>query len=265
MEVLEERLARARSIDGGYGSVAGAAPEPEPTAMAALALRDRGAVAWLLEHQEPDGSFGIRVGEVMADDTSIVSLALPDGPNLDRALDHVESSFGSNAVERPGEPPFGWPWTAGAHGWIEPTAWAVLALRRLRPAAAGRIEDGLAVLRERECVGGGWNYGTRITFGVALEPFAQTTAIALIATVGADPELTSRGAAALRRTWRREAVGLLSLATAAAAFRVLDDEELRPARRMLEDVAAEAPADTVALAWAVLAMGDGYRSLVVTT
>src|SRR5437763_1874731 len=74
----------------------------------------------------------------------------------------------------------------------------------------------------RECAEGGWNYGTPESFGVVEPPFVQTTAVALFATAGIDEVLTRRGLAALHARWRSESGGLLTIATAAAAFRRLD-------------------------------------------
>lgn len=262
---LSDSLRRGRNHDGGFGSLVGSNSEPEPTAMAALALDDGDAIEWLLRSQRQDGSFGLDAGSVRSDDTAIVSLALPPGDSLERALDHVDAVSGANTVEGPGDPPYGWAWTEGAHGWTEPTAWGVLALRRGRPSSSARIDDGLAMLRSRSCVGGGWNYGSRNVFGVELEPFVQPTAVALFSTVGADDELTAAGLDALRRRWRFESAGLLSLATAAAVLRALEDDDAEPARRLLEAaLAASDGLDTITLAWAGLALGPGLSRLVVS-
>ena len=93
----------------------------------------------------------------------------------------------------------GWPWTVDAHGWTEPTAWGYLALRLLRPSESARVADALSMFAERECVGGGWNYGSRTTLGVNLHPYVQTTALALLALGGSAPELTTRGVVGLRK------------------------------------------------------------------
>jgi hypothetical protein len=261
-EIVDALLARSRAGDGGFGSVPGADAEPEATALAAIALADERAVDWLLGAQRPDGSFGIDAGGVASDDTALTCLALPDGLALQRALDHVESTSGANAVDGPGEPPYGWSWTIGAHGWTEPTAWGVLALRRRRSTATSRIDDGLAALRARACVGGGWNYGTPESFDVEQPPFVQTTAIALFATVGIDEGLTESGRRALRDRWREEDAGFLSLATAAAALRLLADPDAGEAAALVERRAsAAADLGTIALAWASIALGDGLRAL----
>jgi hypothetical protein len=259
---IGSRLRAAKTSDGGYGSVAGSGPEPEPSAMAALALEDAEAITWLLAVQSADGSFGTQAGSVFSDDTPLVSLALPPGDALERALDHVEATAGANQRGDPGPPPYGWPWTAGAYGWTEPTAWGVLALRSRRPSATSRISDGLDTLLARECADGGWNYGTPESFGVIEPPFMQTTAVALFATAGIDGALTRRGLAVLRDRWRTEAAGLLTLATTAAVFRHFHDGAAPATSAALERAVADTHvADTVALAWSALALGPGLASL----
>jgi hypothetical protein len=260
---LIDALERARSSDGGFGSMPDASSEAEATALAGIALGDADASAWLVAEQRADGSCGTDTGAFLADVTPLASLALPDGAARERALEHVVAVRGANAVgDGGGDPPYGWAWTTGAHGWTEPTAWGVLALRRGRPGQADRIRDGLDALRVRACVGGGWNYGTAEGFGVIQPPFVQTTAVALFATAGADVALTAAGLDVLARSWRKESMGLLSLATATAALRALDHDDAVIAaaalRRLLGSVSAP---DTVALAWAAIALGSGIERL----
>jgi hypothetical protein len=252
---LELGLRRARNADGGYGSVPGGPSEPEPTAMSAIALSDHDAVDWLLGAQRQDGSFGLQVGSVLSDHTGLACLALSPGDPREHALDHLERTAGANDPTGPGAPPYGWPWTDGAHGWIEPTAWGMLALLAGRPTATDRIDDGLAVLQAQECVGGGWNYGTRVGFGVVQSPFLQTTAIGTLATRGLDADLTKRGLEILEQRWRAEAAGLLSVSTAATVIGLLGGPSERAIRAAVE--AAHRPTDTpdtVALCWAMFAL-----------
>jgi hypothetical protein len=80
----------------------------------------------------------------------------------------------------------GWPWALGTFSWVEPTAYALLALKKLRPALQGsrvdaRIHQGELLLYDRMCAGGGWNYGNVRVHGVPLPPYPETTAVALIA------------------------------------------------------------------------------------
>jgi hypothetical protein len=145
--------------------------------------------------------------------------------------------------------------------WVEPTAWAVLALRRLQPSAPS-IEDGLRTLADRECDGGGWNYGNRAVYGVKLEPFVQTTAAALLALQGLSSELVERARRLLLDRWRFEAGGL-SLALALAALRLTGDAPMAEIETALAE-SFEATAflgNTLATAWAALATGPGLGHL----
>jgi len=82
----------------------------------------------------------------------------------------------------------GWPWVEGTHSWVEPTAYAVLALRACGLASSPRVKEGIATLRDRAVHGGGWNYGNPKMFGHDLRPFPAPTGIALTAL--ADTNLT---------------------------------------------------------------------------
>ena len=255
MDPVSELRVR-RNPDGGVGSVPGGASEPEATALVALALDDDRARTWLADQVDEAGRVCLVSGAAASDRTALAALAMHPGAAREAALDHVVATV-ANDID-PNASPRGWPWTLGAYGWVEPTAWGVLALRALRPTAAARIDDGLEMLRQRECAGGGWNYGTRTVNGVDLPPYVQTTAVALLGVNGLDAAVVARGTAVLRSRWRSEASGLLSLATATVALQVLGDPAQLEARaavashRSLEDPEA----DTASLAWAVLAMRD---------
>ncbi len=78
----------------------------------------------------------------------------------------------------------GWAWFDGTFTWIEPTAWCLLALKRWRTisnAARLRVLAGEAVLRDRACIEGGWNYGNANVYGADLPAHAPTTAIGILA------------------------------------------------------------------------------------
>jgi hypothetical protein len=138
----------------------------------------------------------------------------------------------------------------------------VLALRRHRPTETAAIDDGLAVIADRECRDGGWNYGNSVVYDVALPAFAQTTAVALVGIQGALPEQAARGSAVLRELWPHEPGGL-SLAVALAAFRLSDDPEAALVEAELERRFDETGLldDIVAIAWAAIATGPGLEDL----
>jgi len=261
-------LEALRNPDGGFGVRASQPSEAEPTALAALALDDEGARAWLAGAQAGDGSFGLNAGPYRNDAaTGLAALALDPGPERERALDYLERTRAARVEASDAVPmdadAIGWAWATGTASWTEPTARALLALRVGRPSSSA-IADGVALLRDREAVGGGWNYGNRTVLGEDLPPFVQTTAIALIALRGADAELEARGTDTLRGLWRTESAGGLSVATTLAAFRLAaDDAESDAAALVLDELVAQTGllGDGVALAWSALATGEGLRHL----
>jgi hypothetical protein len=264
---LKAKLARLQNADGGFGPVADAPSEPATTAVSAMALDDQGARAWLEGHIGADGSVTDDVGAVANDQTAVALCALREGTRVESALDHIESlrgAFVASTTDIPHTPDvLGWPWTDGGFGWVEPSAWAVLALRAHRPTSSS-LNDGIALLRDRECRGGGWNYGNRVAFGVELPPFAQTTAIGLLAVRGLDEDLEGRARAALPGLVVAEHQGLLSTATAAVALSAAGDPSAGAARSAamaaVDDVSAWPTVDVHALAWAALAF-DVDRAL----
>jgi hypothetical protein len=264
-----DALRRARAPDGGFGPRAGQSSEPEPTALAAIALDDADARAWLESHQRDDGRLVMALGAVENDAATPLAAIALEGGARERALDAVVATRAArfpSTVAVPFDTVFrGWPWTLDTFGWTEPTARSVLALRLLRPEATGSIADGIGVLRNRECVGGGWNYGNRVVLGVDLPPYTQTTAVALLALQGSEKDVRRRGLARLRSLWREERAGGLSLAVAVAALRALDDQDAVPAEGALADAFGRSAflGDVTALAWAAIGTGDGLRRLVV--
>jgi hypothetical protein len=266
-----EALVRARSGDG-FGPMPGVDPETEPTALAALALDDEPARAWLAGALRDDGSFGVWAGPFDNDSaTALAALSLPDGPRRERALDHVVSNPARRVPADPVTPHdpnlTGWGWADGTAGWVEPTARTLLALRLLRPNASGAIDDAAAFLADRECVGGGWNYGNRIVYDQPLPPFGQPTAVALVglhgmSVPGSNGDVVTRGVDALRRLWPVE-MGPLTLGATLAAFRLHGLPDANDVATELERTLDDSSPDVIALAWVALASGPGLSRLAV--
>ena len=78
----------------------------------------------------------------------------------------------------------GWPWADGNFSWVEPTAWACLALTRAGQGSHPRVADGIRLLLDRTFNHGGINYGNRRIFGIDLEPNPTSTALSLLALQG---------------------------------------------------------------------------------
>ena len=289
---LIEHLQRSQGSDGGFGPAAGRPSATEATALATLALANsnkshglNGAVAWLLEHQEPTGAWtsvpGVAEG---AWATPWALLALSEV----RPGEHVPLEAGARfLVAREGSrPPFwalvasallpedqgvghdrtisGWPWHEGSASWVEPTALSMIALRRIRPGVPGvdaRLGEGVRLLRDRRCVDGGWNYGNVTVLGEDLPPFADLTGLALMALQDPPEAIDSRSFEVLESLLAEEASGLaLSLGILALALHGLDADRWRLRLADRYQVAGFL-GETRTLALAILALGDGHRHL----
>lgn len=200
LEMVLARLAATRVC--GYHPDSPAAAEP--TALAALALlahrRDAAAqqsVDRLIEMQCSDGSVGIQgVQRTPGWPTGLAVLAwraaqkstLGDagyGAALDRALPWILATQGTlietaDWLEHD-TTIHGWPWVAGTHSWVEPTAINLLALKHVGYAQHRRAREAVLLLVNRLIDSGGCNYGNTVVFGQTLRPHLQPTGICLLA------------------------------------------------------------------------------------
>jgi hypothetical protein len=194
LATLREALRRGRNADGGWGYYAGKASRLEPTCWALLGLPgdDPGVLAnWpaaeglLLERRDGDVNFAFHAlalttmtarGVTHAAGSDILSAALERSKGI--ALDPSTINRQNNALQ-------GWSWIPGTFSWVEPTAWALLALRRRQSAGksveASRLIEAETMLIDRCCAGGGWNYGNANMLGKDLHPYVPTTALVLLA------------------------------------------------------------------------------------
>src|SRR5262245_58565702 len=78
----------------------------------------------------------------------------------------------------------GWAWAENNFSWVEPTAWACLALRKYGLAGDAKVQEGLTLLLDRAMDTGGVNYGNRRILDKILEPIPGPTALMLLAVQG---------------------------------------------------------------------------------
>lgn len=205
VETLLQRLV-AGFRDGGWAY--GYRPRDraaEPTALGALALHAhdhapdvaQAAARWLAQVQADDG--GVPVSDRVPNPRWPTALALlawtrlaPESAELDdargRAVGYLLRHHGTSL---PRSPLFGhdtmlvgWSWVDDTHSWVEPTGYAVAALRAAGRADHPRVREGVRLLLDRCLPDGGWNYGnTRVMHNV-LRPFPATTGVALAALAG---------------------------------------------------------------------------------
>jgi hypothetical protein len=160
-----DELVRLREGEMAWGERSGAPPRVEPTALACLGLLAGGlggssktpgdivlrAADWLATVQLPDGALGLSATIPAPNWTTpfgiLVWAALPKyagaAQRAGQSLVQQKGAVFEDHMKIFGHDPsiVGWTWLEGEHSWLEPTALAVMALRRLGLGA--RREGGI--------------------------------------------------------------------------------------------------------------------------
>jgi hypothetical protein len=211
-------LRAAQNDDGGWGFTQGLESRVEPTAWCMLALHefskspgvDETAVrgrGYLERTQLPDGSWPATPGQEQGSWTTapacwaLLAHREQGHERLDRGLNWLLQTTPGDAgvwwrfvrrltarrsVSSQSDQLYGWSWTQGTASWVEPTAYALIVLRRapeklLSNDARKRILIAQKMLLDRMCPGGGWNCGNPMVYGVAGEPQVVPTVWGLLA------------------------------------------------------------------------------------
>ena len=204
-------LVAAALPKGGWPYYAGKGGRVEPTAWALLALSGtadltetrlraeaieflrtlQGASGLLIEPGTSDPNYGWNALALLAMSEDPPSVAPAVAEKVAAALVAVKGvKLPANAAIKQDTSLQAWSWTPGTFSWIEPTAYALLALKKRAATgesmagAAARIADAEAVLIDRVCGPGGWNYGNSQVLSQDLRPYVPTTALALLALQG---------------------------------------------------------------------------------
>jgi hypothetical protein len=191
---LRACLLAGRNADGGWGYSAGKTSRLEPTCWALLALPDaEGAVltSWPsaggLLRERPNGDTNFAFHALALLTMGARDAAHRDGNGvLSRNLENAKGlALKESGISRQDNSLQGWSWIAGTFSWVEPTAWALLALRKLQARGqhvdAARLAEAETLLVDRCCENGGWNYGNSNMLGKQLRPYVPTTGVALLA------------------------------------------------------------------------------------
>lgn len=209
------RLLAMREDMPGWGYQGGSSPYTEPTAIGCLALLAGSdelpcsdisgmvaeSAAWLADLQQPDGALGIAPEFPQPQwPTAYAALLWCQCSGFERtlaaALRWLQQREGHTFVKTKecvlGHDTSipGWPWVAGTHPWLEPTAISMLALCRNQLAGHQRIRDGVRMILDRAIASGGWNVGNSSAFGRELRPAVGSTGLALLALRAAEHEET---------------------------------------------------------------------------
>lgn len=217
--------------------------EDEAALQAAFAIKQ-----FLLDSQNQDGGWSTKPGAGRSDWTSapaLMSLRALDQiqtPSKNTAKQSINFAFeylldsryfakpatrlvtlvakGSGALNKDR----GWPWDPDCFHWIEPTAYALLAMNiPKRPErnkvaiehALGKAED---FILDHACKGGGWNHGNDITLGAPLPAYRLTTAEALLALQARKKEAKVETGLEYLQSWASKDTSSLSLAMSILAL-----------------------------------------------
>jgi hypothetical protein len=194
------------------GYAPGAAPAAEPTAIAALGLAAAGrnrsaqqAADALAGWQQATGAVGVHANDLIPGwPTSLAILAwqvcgkagdrdsnaTDFAAQIERGVAWLLANRGKPTPRSPemghNSELIGWAYAEQTHSWVEPTALAVLALKKAGRGDLPATREGVAVLFDRQLPGGGLNYGNTFVLGQLLRPHVQPTGIALLALAGED-------------------------------------------------------------------------------
>ena len=169
----------------------------EPTAWAtlALALAGRndaagGGAQWLADRQDNKGMVpATSEGDAPGWPTSLAMLAWQQvdpqqyAAAIQQGLEWLVRTEGTTnpKSEHVGHDTMlvGWSWAANTHSWLEPTAFATMALTATGHGQHPRNQQAVQLVVDRLLPAGGANYGNTMVLGNQLLPHLQPSSIAL--------------------------------------------------------------------------------------
>jgi len=207
-------LQSAQITDGGWGFHPGSPSRVEATCWTLQAFRQLGVhpeaqqegFRFLRATQLPDGSWPFHATQNAGCwTTSLASWALLPDPESRAAVAAglrwicedwpkkmgfiqrvIRKVAAHKHVSSQNDSLRGWGWTPRTASWVEPTAFALIALdqseKALLPRDFGRRRQlAKALLFDRMCPGGGWNCGDPVVYGVPGHSLVEPTVWALLA------------------------------------------------------------------------------------
>jgi hypothetical protein len=285
-------LLENQNLDGGWGALRGKRSNTESTSFALTALKAipenpaagnrKRAVDWLVRHQNQDHSWPLNDTATQGSWTTALAItALSDNPETSvRALaaarwlleqegskpgilaEIILWATGKSTANNVDRDLIGWSWVPNSFSWVEPTSYALIAVKKLRARLAGtnvdeRIRQADAMIYDRMCNGGGWNYGNSKVLDYALWPYPDITAVALIAMQDHAQEKANQESLQVLSKIARETDSGLALCWAAICLNVYGQDNSEFQRQIGKRFAATVfLGETKTLALATIALGS---------
>jgi hypothetical protein len=271
LKALEERYAEGV----GMANRPGGSPRPDAACWAILAMQAAGGDRRVVEKARQQlGAAQGQDGRVTVSPhnpdacwpTSLAIMAWHDAPQYRECqakairflvdFDDIKTLDPSETTKGHDETIKGWPWIARTHPWVEPTAYATLALRASGQTTHSRAQDAIRLLLDRQLPSGGWNCGNTITFGLEMRPMPETTGLSLQALAGLTPKTNVEKSIAYLRSELTLLNSPISLAWAILGLHAWQETIDQPRERILRALARQeqlGPHDTVSLSLLLLA------------
>ena len=192
-----------------WGYLHGGAPRSEPTVWACAAGAEA-PLSWMMKN---DLEWSVLAAPAAL---SMHTGAEPFRAQLIKRVLAMRGEFVDDVTHLDGSIE-GWSWVADSFSWLEPTAFAVISLVRCGYEEHPRVIHGRALIRDRVCVDGGWNYGNSSMLGTDLPSYPHSTGWALLALPRGD-SLVARGMLRLQEILKTPSTLSLAVAALAAGF-----------------------------------------------
>lgn len=196
IQSAQEFLAESELHEGGWGYHSDSEQAyPEPTCYSMLALKgtsffQKKSLGWLSNLINENGQLFLPEDDTPNWGTSHVIITLTRLNELPEKrqtsiewLLEWESQYTESIEEDVAldSTLIGWPWISDTFSWVQPTAFAVLALKVCGLKTHPRVQEAEKLLFDRMCPGGGWNFGNPVMLNRPVDPSMVETAITLLA------------------------------------------------------------------------------------
>ncbi len=136
-------------------------------------------MSWLESRIGSDGGLRYEGDEDIHWCTSLAVFTLarlhPDSPKLGACTRCLLAMRGST------DKAVGWAWTDRTFSWVEPTSYAILALKAAGQGRQARVTEAERMLKAQTCTTGGWNQGLVHSYYAHPDPLAIQTALGILA------------------------------------------------------------------------------------